>query len=404
MTSKLSQLSATELTFAYRRRELSPVEVVRAVLDHIERRNPELNAFALLDPDAALASARASESRWLSRKPLGLLDGVPVSVKDLLLTRGWPTRSGSLTVHAAGPFEDDAPAVARLREHGAVLLGKTTTTEFGLSGGSSSPASGVTRNPWHPAHTSGGSSAGAVAAVAAGFGPLAVGTDGGGSIRVPAAYSGVVGLKPSYGRVPAWPPALVGVPPHVGPIARTARDAALLLTVLAQSDDRDPFSLPQPAGDFRDALGRSWSQTRIGVSPALGHAQVDAEVARAFERAVSVFEELGARVEHADPPIAPALGTLRTLFAARAAFTVRHLDAEAREQLDPAVREAARDGERLTALDYLRAEAERTALATAMAEYHRRYDLLLTPTTAQPAPRLDAPPDPGRRASPFAYP
>ena len=338
MTGKLHTLTATELTFAYRRLELSPLEVVRAVLEHIERRNPELNAFALLDADAALESARASEARWLARKPNGLLDGVPVTVKDLLLARGWPTRAGSLTVRSEGPFEDDAPAVARLREHGAILLGKTTTTEFGLTGGSVSPASGVTRNPWHPAHTTGGSSAGAVTAVAAGFGPLAVGTDGGGSIRVPAAYSGVVGLKPSYGRVPAWPPALIGVPPHVGPIARTARDAALLLTVIAQPDERDPFRLPEPLGDFRDALRRSWKRATIGVSPTLGHAHVDADVARAFERALTAFEDLGARVELADPPIAPSLGTLRTLFAARAAFTVRHLDPQSREQLDPAVR------------------------------------------------------------------
>lgn len=240
MSDELHRLSASELVLAYRRRKLSPVEATRAVLAQISRREPELNAFVLLDPEAALRDARASEARWHTSKPLGLLDGVPISVKDLLLTRGWPTRYGSLTVPSDGPWEVDAPAVARLREHGAVLLGKTTTSEFGLKGRGDSPLSGVTRNPRHPAFSPGGSSAGAVTAVAAGFGPVAVGTDGGGSIRVPAAYTGVVGLKPTFGRVPTSPAAVVGTPPHVGPIARCVRDAALLLSVIHRSRRRSP--------------------------------------------------------------------------------------------------------------------------------------------------------------------
>ncbi len=402
MTEKLHLLSASELLLAYRRQKLSPVEVTTAVLEQIQRREPELNAFVLLDPEGALRDARASEARWRASKPAGLLDGIPISVKDLLLTRGWPTRSGSRTVSASGPWEQDAPAVARLREHGAILLGKTTTSEFGLRGRGDSPLTGVTRNPWHPAHTPGGSSAGAVTAVAAGFGPLAIGTDGGGSIRVPAAYVGVVGFKPSFGRVPASPAVLVGVPPHVGPIARSVRDAALLLSVIAEEDDRDPFRLPEAPGDFRDALGRSWRKTRIGVSATLGYARVDSDILLAFERAVREFEALGASVEAADPPISSPEAMLRTLFAARAAFSIRHLGEAARRELDPAVLGAALEGERLTALDYLAAEAERVALAESMARYHRRFDLLLTPTTAKPAPLVDAVHD--REATPFAYP
>lgn len=404
MSDELHRLTASELVLAYRRRRLSPVEVTRAVLDRISRREPELNAFVLHDPEAALRDARASEARWQASKPAGLLDGVPISVKDLLPARGWPTRRGSLTVASDGPWEIDAPAVARVREHGAVLLGKTTTSEFGLKGRGDSPLSGVTRNPWHPAHTPGGSSSGAVTAVAAGFGPLAIGTDGGGSIRVPSAYTGVVGLKPTFGRVPTSPAAVIGLPPHVGPIARSVRDAALLLSVISEADDRDPFRLPEAPGDFRDALGRSWSRTRVGVSVTLGHARVDPEIQRAFERAVLVFEDLGASVALEDPPIAPSHATLRTLFAARAAFTVRDLDEAAREKLDPVVIAAAREGEQLTALDYLEAEAARVTLAEKMAEYHRRFDLLLTPTTAEPAPRIDAAPDASRDATPFAYP
>ncbi|HTV18617.1 MAG TPA: amidase [Polyangiaceae bacterium] len=404
MTDELHRWTASELVLAYRRRKLSPVEVTRAVLDRISRREPELNAFVVLDPEAALADARASEARWSASKPAGLVDGVPVSVKDLLLARGWPTRCGSLTVSSDGPWEIDAPAVARLREHGAVLLGKTTTSEFGLKGRGDSPLSGVTRNPWQPAHTPGGSSAGAVTAVAAGFGPLAVGTDGGGSIRVPSAFTGVVGLKPTFGRVPTSPAAVIGVPPHVGPITRSVRDAALLLNVLSEPDARDPFRLPEAPGDFRDALGRSWKRTRIGVSVTLGHARVDPEIVRALERAALVFEDLGASVEAEDPPIASPTATLRTLFSARAAFTVRSLDDAARAKLDPVVLAAAREGEQLSALDYLAAEAARAALTEKMADYHCRFDLLLTPTTAEPAPRLDAAPEPGRDATPFAYP
>lgn len=401
MQNELHWLTATELLRRYRRRELSPVEVIQSVLARLERIEPRLNAFALVDAESALGAARASEARWRRKAPLGLLDGVPLSVKDLLLTRGWPTRRGSRTVAPEGPWEHDAPAVARAREHGAVLFGKTTTTEFGLKGASDSPLTGVTRNPWHTGHTTGGSSAGAVAATAAGLGPLALATDGGGSIRVPSAYTGVVGFKPTFGRVPAFPAALVGVPPHVGPVTRSVEDAALLFTVIAQQDVRDPFAAPAVERDYRDALERSWDRTRIGVST-LGHADIDPEIASALERAARVFAELGATVEAADPEVGSPAAVLRTLFSARAAHTVAGLSPAQRELLDPDVERSAREGERLTALEYLDAEAQRVALAQALARFHERYDLLLTPTTAWTAPPLDTPrPQP---SSPFTYP
>ena len=268
----LTALSATELVRLYRSRALSPVAVTRAVLDRIESKNGSINAFVVVDAKGALAAATESEARWARGEPLGLLDGVPVSVKDLLAQRGLPTRRGSKTT-SAEPSAEDAPAVARLREHGAVLLGKTATSEFGLKGMGDSPLSGVMHNPWHVGHTPGGSSAGAVAAVAAGFGPLAVGTDGGGSIRVPSAFSGVVGLKPTFGVVPQSPPHLVGVPPHVGPIAHNVADAALLLSVLSGPDSRDPFRAPLPRTDYRDAEPRSLEGVSIGYSKTLGFAR-----------------------------------------------------------------------------------------------------------------------------------
>src|SRR5436190_19821124 len=252
--SDVLTLPATALLELYRTRQLSPVEVVRALLAAIDQLNPVLNAFCFIAPDA-LDAAAASECRWINGEPIGALDGVPVSIKDLLLTRGWPTLRGSKTIDPAGPWNDDAPAVARLRESGAILLGKTTTPEFGWKGVTDSPLTGITRNPWNPAKTPGRSSGRSAAAVAAGMGPLAIGTDGGGSIRIPCGFTGLFGLKPSFGRVPAWPLSPFGTVAHVGPITRSVRDAALLLNVISQPDVRDWLALPGDGRDYPAGLG-----------------------------------------------------------------------------------------------------------------------------------------------------
>src|SRR6204780_113361 len=265
--TEITRLSATELVGLYRRRELSPVEATRAVLARIDSRNAATNAYCLVRDDEALASAKQSEQRWRAGEPAGLLDGVPVSVKDLLLTSGWPTLRGSLTIDKAGPWNVDAPAVARLREHGAVLLGKTTTPEFGWKGVTDSPLTGVTRNPWDPGRTAGGSSGGAAAAVASGLGPLALGTDGGGSIRIPASFCGIVGLKPTHGRVPVYPPGTFGTPSHVGPMARTVADAALLLDAIGSPDFRDPLALDRRGPGQRRARRRQVRWPARGLQP-----------------------------------------------------------------------------------------------------------------------------------------
>ena len=205
LATDVLELGATELLTAYRDGRLSPVEVLEAALARIERDDPALRAFCLVDRERALEEARASEARWRRGAPAGALDGVPVAVKDVFPTRGWPTLRGSRVIDPAGPWEDDAPAVAALRRHGAVLPGKTTTPEFGWKGVTDSPLEGVTRNPWDPRRTAGGSSGGSSAALAAGMVPLALGTDGGGSIRIPSSFCGLPGIKPTYGRVPAWP-------------------------------------------------------------------------------------------------------------------------------------------------------------------------------------------------------
>lgn len=391
---ELCFLGARELTRLFRARELSPVEVTRAQLSRIARLQPLLNAFVLVDEPAALEQARAAEERYRRGAPLGPLDGVGVSLKDLLLARGWPTRYGSRTVDERGPWLEDSPAAARLREAGLVLLGKTTTSEFGLKGMGDSPLTGTTRNPWDLTRTPGGSSAGAVSATAAGLNTLAVGTDGGGSIRVPASFSGVVGLKPSFGRVPTFPSSVVGAPAHVGPIARSVRDAALLLQVLSGPDHRDPYRLP--SGTLGNPATIDLTKLRVGYSANLFPAQLALEHRAAFDRAVQAFRELGAQVEPLTERLESPSPILTTLFQARAAFTVKDLTEQQRSLLDPAVEEAARAGERLSLLDYLSAERARTELAQRTAELQTRFDLLLTPTTAEAAPSVAAAPSPTR--------
>ena len=274
------------------------------MLARIEQLNPKLNAFRLVS-ETALEDAKASEARWTAGQPRGLLDGVPVSIKDIILTKGWPTLRGSKTIDPKGPWNDDAPATARLREHGAVLLGKTTTPEFGWKGVTDSPLTGITRNPWNTAKTPGGSSGGAAAAVAAGMGPLAVGTDGGGSIRIPCSFTGLFGIKPSFGRVPAWPLSPFGTVAHVGPMTRSVADAALMLNVIAQPDARDWHALPYDPRDWRMGLDGGVADLRIAYSPDLGYAKVDPEVAALVKKAVCAYSKISARRSRRRIPASP---------------------------------------------------------------------------------------------------
>jgi aspartyl-tRNA(Asn)/glutamyl-tRNA(Gln) amidotransferase subunit A len=377
--SDLLALSATELVGLYRTKQLSPVDVVRATLAGIDALNPALNAFCFIAPNA-LDAAAASERRWTRGEPQGALDGVPVSIKDLLLTRGWPTRRGSKTIDPAGPWNDDAPVVARLRESGAILLGKTTTPEFGWKGVTDSPLTGITRNPWNPAKTPGGSSGGGAAAIAAGLGPLAIGTDGGGSIRIPCAFTGTFGLKPSFGRVPAWPLSPFGTVAHLGPMTRTVTDAALLLNVLSKPDVRDSLSLPYDARDYREDLDAGVSGWRIAYSATLGYAGVDAEVADAVKQAAMRFADLGAHVDDVDPGFDDVQDVFRRHWYSGAAFLLRHVTPEQKALMDPGLVDVAAQGSRITTFELLEAAQQRGALGTRMNLFHDTYDLLLTPS------------------------
>ncbi len=385
MSEDLAYTPATELTEAYRAKRVSPVEATRAALDRIAAHNERINAFLLIDEEGALAAAAESEARWLRGEPKGVVDGVPTGIKDIVLTKGWPTLRGSKTVDPEQPWEEDAPAVARLREQGAVFLGKTTTPEFGWKGVTDSLLSGITRNPWNPDKTPGGSSGGASAALAAGMGQLHIGTDGGGSIRIPAGFAGVFGFKPNFGRVPAYPPSPFGTLAHVGPMARTVSDAALMLGVLAAPDPRDWFALPYDGRDWRDGLDDGVEGMTVAFSPTLGYAKVDPEVAEIVAGAARAFEALGARVDKVDPGFENPAEVFRLHWWAGAANALSVLAPENKALMEPRLAEIVAGGARIGLLEYLGAVGARVELGRCMTRFHETYDLLLTPALAVPA-------------------
>ena len=345
----LADCTATELLRLYRARSASPVEATRAVLARIERVDPVLNAFCFLAPEQALRSAHESQARWSRGEPCGALDGVPVSIKDLILAKGWPTLRGSRTVAPKQAWDVDAPATARLREAGAVILGKTTTPEFGCKGETNSPLTGITRNPWNPAKTPGGSSGGTAAAVASGMGPLSVGTDGAGSVRIPAAFCGNFGLKPSFGRVPAYPLSPMGSVSHLGPHSMSVADAALMMNVLKRPDARDWTSLPPDVEDYTQALGDGIRGLRIAFSPALGYAKnIHPEVAAAVAAAVRELEALGAHVDATDPGFADPIEITTGLWFAGAWAIWNGLSGEQQQTVDPDFRAEAELGSKFS--------------------------------------------------------
>src|SRR5690554_8041020 len=311
---QLADLTATELLSAYRTKTISPVAATEAALLRIAQLDDQVNAYCLVDEESALAQARASEARWVAGKPAGLLDGVPTSVKDLLLTEGWPTLRGSRLISPDQVWSADAPSVARLREAGAVFVGKTTSPEFGWKGVTDNPLTGNTGNPWDPSKTSGGSSGGSAAAVALGMAPLSVGTDGGGSVRIPAAFSGIIGLKPTYGAIPLYPTSPFGTLSHVGPMTRTVADAALMMDVLTGFDSRDWSALAAPHRSFTEGLNDGIAGMRIGYSRDFGYVSVDPEVAASVDAAVQVLVDLGAIVEEADPGFSDPIEAYHTLW------------------------------------------------------------------------------------------
>ncbi len=383
---ELADHTAAELIQIYRTKQASPVEVASAVFARMDRLDVKLNAFALQAPEVAALAARQSEDRWMRGQPCGPLDGVPVSIKDLILTQGMPTLRGSRTIDANQPWEVDAPATARLREAGAVIIGKTNTPEFGCKGETNSPRTGITRNPWNLAKTPGGSSGGASAAVSAGMGPIAIGTDGAGSVRIPAAFCGNFGLKPSFGRVPAYPLSPFGSVAHLGPHTLSVLDAALVMNVLKQPDARDWTALPSDPRDYTVGLNDGVRGLKIAYSPTLGYARnVHPEVAAAVHAAALALQDQGAIVELVDPGFEDPLEISTGLWFLGAYAVWSGLTAEQQAVTDPDFRAQAEIGARLSTLDVQQLHLQRGALGSQMRQFMQQYDLLLTPAVAIPA-------------------
>ncbi len=383
-------LSAEEMLALFASRRLTPVEVLQSVTERVARLNPGLNAFAVMNPKA-LDAAAESAGRWRVGRPIGPLDGVPVTIKDLVDVAGFPTRRGSRTTDPA-PQPDDAPLVMGLKAAGAVIIGKTTTTEFGWKSPGDCPLHGITRNPWNIAHTPGGSSSGAGAAGAAGFGPLHVGTDAGGSIRIPAAWCGLVGLKPTFGRIPQWPASAFPGVSCAGPMTRTVRDAALMLSAMARYDIRDPFCVPDDGRDWRDGIDAGVAGLTVGVLARPGFdAPVDHDGIEAVERAARVLAEGGAMIEQAEPDLPDTSVVFSRVWGAALARLVAATPEQLRGLIDPGIHEVAASLGGMSAIEFLDAEATRAAVGHAMARLHQRYDLILCPTVPGAPPLADAP-------------
>jgi aspartyl-tRNA(Asn)/glutamyl-tRNA(Gln) amidotransferase subunit A len=386
MADELHWRSAANLSKSYRKKKVSPVEVAKACLKQIARLEPKLNATCLVDEEQALKQAKASEKRWAKGKPLGALDGIPALIKDLLLVKGWPTLRGSKTVDRNQNWNQDAPSVARLREQGVVFLGLTTTPEFGWKGVTDSPLTGITRNPWDTTKTPGGSSGGSSAAAAAGYAPLTLGTDGGGSIRIPAGFSGIFGHKPSFGRVPAYPLSPFGTVAHVGPMTRSVEDAAMMMNAITQFDARDWHALPPDGTDYVKKLGKGVKGLKIAYSPTLGYVDVDPEIAALIDKAVSVLADLGAKIERVDPGFEdPGPTVFRTLWWSGARLLLNKLPKAKRALLDPGLNDVVEQSKSMTIDDYLEAQRLRGLLGSQMRQFMEKYDLLLTPTLPIPA-------------------
>ena len=382
--------TVVELGRAYRRGDAEPQAVIAAHLDRIDALDPTLNAFVVIDRDGALEAAQRSAARYEAGAPIGPLDGVPVTIKDIVAMAGHPTRSGSTTT-SPEPATTDTPSVARLREAGAIMIGKTTTPEFGWKGMTDSPLTGVTRNPWNPAHTPGGSSGGAAASLAAGIGTIAHGSDGGGSIRIPASYCGLVGIKPTFGRVPQHPtdsPFVLSV--SNGPIARTVSDAAIFLNEVCRPDTRDPWAIPYDGRDWRVGLDDGVRGLRIAVTTRLGGVDaIDVEVIAAWRSTVDALSDLGAKIVEVTDVFDPLRPEFEAHWKAGFANTLRAVPRDRWQECDPGFLALAREGLDVSLAAFGEAMAARSRLIAGLASFHLDHDVLITPTMPTLPPRTD---------------
>ena len=372
---------ASELRALIAKKNLSPVELMTAVLARIEALEPRLNAFAHVTGDSAMAAAKDAEAALANGADLGPLHGIPVTIKDLVVTAGIPTEYGSHTRKGNVP-EASSPFVTRLESAGAISLGKTTTSEYGWKGVSQSPLTGITSNPWKPGYNAGASSAGAGAAAAAGYGPLHQGSDGAGSIRMPSHFSGIFGLKPTYGRIPCWPISNNDQVTHMGPMARTVLDAALMLHVMAGPHSWDYTSLEGEPADYPSRCADGIAGLKVAYSPDLGHAPVDPEVADLVSKAVQSFSDLGATVEEVTPPFGPDGPDLIRFFWSAHVLRYAEFLAEWEERMDPGLVACIRAAERFSAEDYMIMRQRKLDYVYSVHRWFDDWDLLLTPAVS----------------------
>jgi aspartyl-tRNA(Asn)/glutamyl-tRNA(Gln) amidotransferase subunit A len=411
VSNTISQLSLTQLQTRLQAGDLSPVDLVKASLEQAERWK-FLNVFVVAaEPEIVLRQAQAAQERWRRGSPLGPLDGVPITIKDAIVTKEWATRVGSRTVDPTRSLREDAPSVARLLELGAILLGKTTTSEFGWKPVTDSPLTGITRNPWNPSLTPGGSSGGSAAALAAGIGHAAVGTDAAGSVRIPGSFCGLVALKATRGRIPAYPPSALWTLGHIGPMCRFVLDTALMLSILSRPDSRDwNAAPPDPSLAEWSDLNHSVSGARIAYSPTLGYAKVQPDVKASVDAAAKVFCDLGAHVELIDAPFPDPTPQFRVLFAAGVAHSLRNLTPDQRALLDPGLERLVASGDAIDRRSFMEATEAAMTLGRQMRVFHEKFDLLISPTVAvAPFTAGQISPDEYESAdwldwSPFTYP
>lgn len=386
--------TATQMLRLLRSKQVSPVEIAKSTLKFIEDTQDTLNAFVTVTPELALQSARKAEQTIMAGEDRGLLTGLPLSIKDLTAVKGVRFTSGSRT-QADFIAPVDSPASERVKAHGAIIVGKTTTTEFGCKGSSDSPLTGETRNPWDLTKTTGGSSAGAGASVAAGITPFALGTDGGGSIRIPASLCGLFGIKAQFGRVPVFPTAATPTLAHVGPMARTVRDAALLLTAISGFDARDPASVSAELPNYLAACERSPKGLRIAWSPTLGYAKPTNEVAALAEAGARVFEELGCTVELVEHVFDDPIDLWMAEFYAGVGTRLQKTLREQREIIDPAVANVLDKALDQSIEQYYARVFARYDFREKVRQFFEKFDLLMTPSTPVAAFELgrDVPPE-----------
>ncbi|MDQ0221406.1 amidase [Peribacillus cavernae] len=383
--SDLAYMSAIDLRKAILDREISSIELVKSSLNRLDELEPKLNAFVSVDYEGALKQAKEADEELANGKELGPLHGLPISIKDLIDVKDLKTTFGSRTM-VNNVAKTDAPSVERIRKAGACIIGKTTTTEFGCkAGGGDSPVTGVTRNAWDLEKTTGGSSAGAATSTAAGITPFSLGTDGGGSIRIPSSYCGLFGIKAQFGRVPIYPVSATPTLAHVGPLARTVKDAALLLSIISGFDSRDPYSVSENVPDFVAACEQPINGLKIAWSPTLGYARPNKEVVDATNQAIKTFENMGCHIELVDRLFEEDPIDLWTSeFYAGVGTKLKSALENSRDLLDPAVADILDLARNQTIEDYYRKVIKRFQFRENVRETFNHFDIIMSPTLPVP--------------------